>query len=422
MKDSFHARILAISSLLLGIAFLVLGNGLQGTLLGIRAGLEGMADESIGLFMSAYFFGYALGSIVVLKLIRRAGHIRVFAALASLASVISLAHIIFISPWAWVLFRIIYGLCFAGLVLVSESWLNSATEKKYRGRVLSIYGIIILLGMGGSQLLLNLADPQDFALFLLVSILLSLALVPVTLSRVTNPKLPTPARLSLKKLYETSPTGIMGIFCVGLYLGAFYGMGPTFAQQIELDTNGIALFMGLPAAGALLLQWPLGWLSDLINRQVVIIFSFAGTASICLLLATGADQTRWLLYALAFLFGGLAFPAYSLCIAYTNDYLLDEDILPASSGLILVYGAGASCGPFMASLLMGQMGPEGLFWVIFAVTGLFLMFEIFRFPVRQPVLPLLKDTLVHLPRTSHIIYHMDKRRSSKSSDNASSSS
>lgn len=421
MEDSFYARILAISSLLLGIAFLVLGNGLQGTLLGVRAGLEGMAEENIGLFMSAYFFGYALGSIVVLKLIRRAGHIRVFAALASLASVISLTHIIFISPWVWVLLRVVYGLCFAGLVLVSESWLNSATEKKYRGRVLSIYGIIILLGMGGSQLLLNLADPQDFVLFLLVSIFLSLALVPVTLSRVTSPKLPASARLGLKKLYETSPTGIMGIFCVGLYLGAFYGMGPTFAQQIELETRGIAFFMGLPAAGALLLQWPLGWLSDLINRQLVIIFSFAGTGSICLLLATGGDQARWFLYALAFLFGGLAFPAYSLCIAHTNDYLLDEDILPASSGLILVYGAGASCGPFLASLFMGQIGPEGLFWVISAIAVLFLMFEIFRFPRRKPVLPLLKETLVHLPRTSHVIYHMDKRRPGKPSDKASSS-
>ena len=413
---SFRAVIMPISSLLLGVTLLVLGNGLQGALLGLRAGLEGMNEESIGLFMSAFFAGYAAGSLLVLKPIRQVGHIRVFAALASLASIISLLHILFISPWLWTLFRVIYGICFAGLILVTESWLNSATDSKLRGRVLAIYGIVILLGMGASPLILNLAKPDSFVPFMVVSILLSLALVPVTLSQVRSPEMEASSRLSLKKLYRTSPTGIAGILCVGLYLGAFYGMAPTFAQQIGFDVREITLFLGLPAAGALFLQWPLGWLSDRINRQFVILLSFAGTACICLLLADINVNSPRHLYLLAFLFGGLAFPAYSLCIALTNDYLLEEDILPAASGLILVYGVGAACGPFLASLAMDRIGPGGLFFSIAGVVFLFLVFEVLHLPRRKPILPILKETLIHLPLTTHIIYRLDKRSSHEQAD------
>lgn len=192
-------------------------------------------------------------------------------------------------------------------------------------------------------------------------------------------------------------------------MGALYGMGPTFTQQVGFDTAGISLFLGLPAVGALVLQWPLGWLSDLVDRQGVIILSAAGAAVTSIFLATSTDNSSIFLYGMAFFFGGLAFPAYSLCIAHINDFLSEESFLAAASGLILVYGVGAAIGPFLASLVMGQTGPEGLFWIIFPIEILYLLFAFYRLPKRAPILHKFKEELVHLPLTSHVIYQMDRR-------------
>lgn len=263
-------RVGPVSALLFGIGLLVLGNGLQGTLLGVRAGLEGFRQETIGLMMSAYFAGYVAGSIWCPRLIDQAGHIRVFAALASIASAATLTHALTIEPTSWTFLRALNGACYAGLGIVTESWLNGHAAPGRRGQLLAIYGVVTMGAWAASQLLLNLADPAGFVLFCLVSVLLSLALVPIALTRAAVPVTADQSRVSLKKLYTISPLGFAGCLLTGLAMSAFWGMGPTFAQQIGLNNIHLSLFMAAPIVGAVVLQWPLGWVSDQIDRRGVI--------------------------------------------------------------------------------------------------------------------------------------------------------
>ena len=249
---------LSLSALLSGVAILVLGNGLQGTLLGVRAGIEGMAAETIGLIMSAYFVGFAVACFVVPPLVERVGHIRTFAALASIASAVALAHAIFVTAGVWILLRIAQGACYAGLIMVIESWLNASTSRRHRGRVLATYSVVLYAAWALSQPMLSVAPPSDFVLFCIVSICLSLALVPITLMGSGGPGFVTASRTGLRRLYQISPLGLVGALAVGAVTGALLGMGPTFAQNNGLSDFGISAFMGLTIGGALALQWPLG--------------------------------------------------------------------------------------------------------------------------------------------------------------------
>jgi MFS family permease len=411
INSELRTVLIQVGALLLSFAALVLGNGLQGTLLGVRAGLEGMSEKSIGIMMSAYFIGYMGGSILAPRFITGVGHIRTFAAFASIASAIALVHIIVISPIVWTILRAIHGASYAGLVLVTESWLNSCTKKRYRGRVLSIYGVVMLTAWAASQPLLNLAPPSGFILFCLISIFLSLSLVPVTLSRVRAPGIVTASRIGPRKLYAISPLGVVGVLVIGACFSAFLGMGPTFAQSIGLNKAGISAFMGITLIGALVLQWPLGYLSDRIDRRWVILGLCSGAAFVGVALVWSIEQPLWFLLVLSFLFGGLCIPAYSICVAEANDRIGEEDLVAAASSMILVYGAGSIAGPFLAGLLMAEVGPGGLFICTAAIEALFVVFAFYRIAQRGTVLKELKEKFVHVPHTSHVILQMDERGS-----------
>ena len=394
-------RVLALGALLLGFAILVLGNGLQNTLLGVRAGREGMAPETVGLFMSAYFVGFAVGSVLVPSLVQRVGHIRTFAALASMASAIALLHAILVTPTAWILFRLAHGACLAGLIMVVESWLNSATEQRYRGRVLATYAVVLYGATALSQPLLNLASPSGFVLFCVVSICLSLALVPITLMRAGGPGYIGAERQGLARLYETSPVAVVGAVMIGFALGAVWGMGPTFAQGIGLEASAIATFLSLITLGALVMQWPLGWISDLVGRRRVMFATclLAGAASLAL--GMGPEPSRMVLYALAFGFGAFSTPMYSLVVAHMNDLVRREELIAAASGLILIYGVGAALGPFAASLAMARLGPGGLFLLVALVHALFAAYIVARIVVSGPVRRALRERFVGVPSTTH---------------------
>lgn len=401
---------LQIGALLLGMALLVLGTGLQGTLIGVRAGLENMGSQTIGMIMSAYFVGYVASSLLVPRLVNEVGHIRTFAALASIASAVSLAFAIIVSPFAWIMLRAIHGACFAGLVIVTESWLNIATERNSRGRVLAIYGIVVYGAWAASQPLLSLSPPSGFVLFCLVSICLSLALVPITLMRAAAPGVVEVGRASMRQLFKISPVAIVGAFAVGLVTSAFFGMAPTFAQRIGMDNGEIATFLGVTLIGALLLQWPLGWLSDHVDRRLVILGAAFGICVSALGLAwnTGGGMTSLLL--LSFSLGAFALPTYSLCLAHANDGVEAAEVVSVSSGLILVFGLGSTMGPFTASLVMGAMGPAGLFLFMAAVAIVLALYDISGLVTIPKIADRRKAPFVAMPQTSHAATRLHKRR------------
>jgi MFS family permease len=389
-------------SLLLGMALLMLGNGLQGTLLGVRANLEGFSTTITGVLMSGYFAGFLIGSTLTPRLVQRVGHVRTFAALASLASTSILIHSVFVEPLTWMLMRLVSGFCYAGLYVVAESWLNEKSTNANRGQLLSIYMVISLGGMGLGQILLNLADPAGAELFILVSVLVSLALLPMLLSRVHVPVNGdgNGSRAGIRDLFKTSPTGVVGMFMTLIAQGAFSGMGAVYAGQVGLSVRQISFFMGAMVLGGVLLQWPIGRLSDRFDRRRVLTAVTLLAAALAALAGTlgAADET--VLYAVVLLYGGMALPMYSLCIAYTNDYLDPDQMVEASGTLVLVAGLGASLGPVSAAIAMDLFGSGGFFWMIAAVHGLLGLFALYRMTVRRA--PPLEDqgTYVAVPRTT----------------------
>ena len=378
----------AISSawaLLLGIALIMLGNGLQSTLLGVRATLEGFGTATTGLVMTAYFVGFVSGSVIVPRLLANVGHVRVFAALASLASGAALVHTVFVTPLSWGLIRIATGFCFAGLYVVAESWINEAATNKTRGQLLSVYMIMVLGGTGSGQLLMNLSDPRSFELFVLVSVLISFALIPITLSVGRAPPFDAPEPIGIRALFRASPLGVAGAFLIGIAHSALYGMGPVFATEIGLDVERIALFIAVALFGGLVLQWPIGWLSDRFDRRrvIVAIAWIAATASI--VAGVGGIDSYAVLIAATALLGGMSMPLYSLCGAHTNDHLTPRQIVAASATLVLVGGIGLTMGPLLAALLMQAVGPQGIFWLLTLMHACIGAYGLFRMMRREPV-------------------------------------
>jgi MFS family permease len=342
---------------------LMLGNGLQNTLLGVRANGENFGSAVTGLVMSGFFAGFLLGSWFSPRVIQRVGHLRLFAAVVSLASIAILVQSIWVYPLVWALMRVLAGYCQATALIVSESWLNVRITNEHRGALLSIYNIITYLGLGGGQLLLNLADPGDTTLFILVSVLLSFAAVPILLSITPQPLQEAPEFLSLRELYRASPLGLIGSSLAGLLQGAVFGMGAVYAQQVGMSLGQISVFMFVLIGGVVLFQWPVGILSDRVDRRRVITGLALVSASVALLGIPASGSIGYLM-VLAPLMGTGPMILYSLFVAHTNDYLRPGQMVAGSSALVLVFGVGASFGPSLTGMLMDLLGPSGWLWVL----------------------------------------------------------
>ena len=378
----------AISSawaLLLGIALIMLGNGLQNTLLGVRATLEGFGTGITGLVMTAYFAGFVAGSVIVPRLLANVGHVRVFAAVASLASGTALLHTVFVSPVSWGLIRIVTGFCFAGLYVVAESWINDAATNKTRGQLLSVYMIMVLGGMGCGQLLMNLSDPRGFELFVLVSVLISFALIPITLSVGRAPVFEAPEWIGTRALFRASPLGVAGAFLIGIAHSALFSMGPVYATRIGLAVDRLSFFIAAALFGGLILQWPIGWLSDRFDRRKVIVAVAWIAAGAAFGAGVGGVDSYVLLIGTTALLGGMSLPLYSLCGAHTNDHLTPRQIVAASATLVLIGGLGLTVGPLLAAVLMGLTGPAGLFWLLAVAHGCIGGYGLYRMVRRDPV-------------------------------------
>jgi MFS family permease len=372
--------------LLLGIALMMLGNGLQGTLLGVRASLEGFEPAVTGLVMSGYYVGLLLGSLATPGQVARVGHVRVFAALLSLGSTGILFHALLVEPVAWFAARALTGYCFAGAFIVAESWLNGSATNENRGALLSTYMVVQLGGLALGQFLLNLADPRGFSLFMLVSVLVSVAAVPMLLTASPAPAVRPRQSVGFRELYRLSPLGVVGVVGVGFSNSALYAMGPVFAEAEGLSVALISAFMAAVIGGGVALQWPIGMLSDLFDRRRVI----AATTLLAALVAASslvmAGPPAWWLFAQFFLVGGLVLPMYALCAAHTNDFLSREQMVGASSALLLAYCLGAVLGPTLAASFMQALGPAGYPLFLAAVHGGIGAFALWRM-TRRPVVP-----------------------------------
>jgi len=368
-------------ALFLGIALMMLGNGLQGSLLGIRASLEGFPTTVTGILMSGYYAGFLVGSLLTPKLVARVGHVRVFAALASLASSAILVHVLWIDPASWTVIRLVTGFCYAGLYVVVESWLNDQASNETRGQLLSAYMVVVLGGAAGGQMLLNLADPSGSKLFILVSILISLSLIPLLLSTGRTPPFETPTPVGIRQLYRVSPTGVLGYFGTVMANGAYFGMGAVYGREIGLSIRDISVFMSLILLGGMFLQWPIGRLSDALDRRRVLTVVTLLAALFALLAGLSAERSLPGLLVMTALFGGTSLPLYSLCIAHTNDHLTRDQMVQASGTLVLIGGVGAVFGPISTALAMQSFGAAGFFWwlaTIHAAIGLFALYRMTR--------------------------------------------
>ncbi|MAL79561.1 MAG: MFS transporter [Sneathiella sp.] len=371
-------------ALLLGLGFLMLGNGLQGSLVGIRASLEGFPTAVTGLVMSGYYAGFLVGSLITPKILANVGHVRVFAALASLASSAALLYAVFVDPFVWGVMRLLTGFSFAGLYIVCESWLNDAATNETRGQLLSVYMIIMMGGMAVGQLFLNMADPAGYTLFIFISVLVSIALIPMALTASSAPNFQSSTRLKLKELYNISPLGVIGMFAQGITGGAFYGMAAVYGGNIGLSVAQISIFISVMILGGVLLQWPIGRLSDRFDRRMVLMITTMLSGFAALLALYGGETQNFVLFlAAAALFGGFSVPLYSLCIAHTNDHLDSSKMVAASSGLIMMNGVGAIFGPIIVGPMMGILGSAFFFgWIAFGhiAIGLFAIYRMSRAP------------------------------------------
>jgi MFS family permease len=383
-----------------------------GTLLPLRMGMADFPPFVVGMVMSAYFVGTVFGVFLGGRLIANVGHIRTFAALASILSATAIAHPFLVAPLPWGILRLVYGFCLAGILMCTESWLNERATNEIRGRVLSLYMTTVYLGQGGGQFLLFLDDKQQFTLFIVASILFSLALVPIAVTRVREPAPIEPVRLRLKELYGLSPLGLSGAFASGIMLGGFYGLAPYFAQQTGLGFEGAAKFMAAAIVGGLALQWPMGRLSDRFDRRTV----FGGVAlAVCVTsfaffaLPEGGQAP---LFVLAAIFGGALFTLYPLCVAHTNDHIGPGDLVRASGGLIVTYGIGAAIGPVAAAGLIGFVGPFGLFVFIGAVALAIASYTFWRMGQRSAPPAEQQGPFQPVPRTTPVASHLDPRAES----------
>ena len=424
-----------LTALLVAVAILFFGNGLQGVLLPVRATLEAFATTSIGLIAAAYSVGFMAGCLSMPYVVRRVGHIRTFAVCAAVAAAVVLVMALAVHPAVWIPLRAFSGICFAGLFMVIESWLNERATSVNRGQILATYMVINLSAVTAGQMVLPLGAPDGFSLFAVTAIAITLALVPVGLTTSDAPQPLRQVRLRLGRLYAMSPVGVVGGFFVGLANGAFGGLGAVFATQIGMSVTGVALFMSAALVGGALAQVPIGRLSDRTDRRKVIV-------GVCVLAALAggllallgdarqggllleapvrlADLSPVILVAVATLFGAAIYPQYSLCVAHTNDFVGREEFVEASSGLLLTWAIGASIGPVLAAFAMDGLGVGALFLYTALVHAGFALFTIYRISRRAPVPTAERDRYVaggRPSRTTPVAVDLDPRAPAPTDD------
>lgn len=377
------ASLAPVSALLLGVALLQLGNGLQGTLLPVRAQIEAFGQIELGALGSAYFLGFLIGCYFGPWLVRSSGHIRTFTAMVALASALVLTHPLVVDPAFWLIIRAATGVCFAVLYMVIESWLNERATNTTRGLAFAVYAVVSFGMLGVGQLLLSVDTPEGYPLFLVASILVSVAAVPVALTRAVQPQPIEYIHIRLGHLYRRSPVGLVGAFIVGAVSGSVWSLAPIFFSGGGASTQDIALSMTVLVVLGAVGQWPLGLISDRMDRRLVI--AATGLLALGLGVALGAlgPDTDGVALAVTGAFGFFSFPLYMLCVAHMNDSIEHDGFVEAASGLLLIWAAGAVVGPLIASTAIKQFGSGGLFFTTALLHTFLVGFVIYRISRRE---------------------------------------
>jgi MFS family permease len=400
-----------VTALLLSIAILLMGNGLNGVLLPLRAVGDHFTRLDIGLMGSSYYAGLMIGCLIGPAIIARVGHIRAFIAFTAVVTVTPLCHAMFSAPGAWWALRALNGLCFAGLFLSIESWLNAVSTVETRGRIFSAYTAINLTVITLGMQLVNLGQPMSFELFSLTAILYSLAAVPIALTRSVAPSPPPRSRLHLAWVFMVSPAAMLGSFLAGLANSCFWTLSPLYGKSIGLTDREIAVFMTVVVLSGAASQWPVGRLSDSLGRRHVsaVIATLAAVAALALTFGAGGERGYPVLLAFAALYGATAFPAYALCVALANDLVHRKRAVEVSSGLLMTFSIGAVLGPLVASLLMAELGNRALF-VHTAVAEALIVIVMQLQIARRPTLPEEHtEQYVVVPRTTQAVFELDPR-------------
>ncbi len=379
-------------ALFLGMGLIMLAHGYQGSLLGVRAVQEEFSLVSTGFMLSGYYVGYFIGAKTIPTFILGVGHIRVFAAFASIASIVILMHSIFIHPFTWFILRVVTGISMVSIYTIAESWLNDRSSNKNRGSVLSIYMIVLYGSMAVGMFFLNFSKPQNFQPFILVSLFMSLALIPILLTKRKAPTFKKISGMSLKELYETSPLGMIGSLFYGTAQSALFSLLAVYAASMNFTIFEISVVTFLLAISGAIAQFPIGKLSDMFDRRLVIIYTTFGSAffALCAIIASRqmylpgdlATSKTWF-YIFLILFSFCSLPMFAIIFAHTNDFIPKEKFVAAGAGLQFAFGLGAISGPFICSIFMNVIGPNGYFIFLIIFHGIIGIFAIYRMKIRK---------------------------------------
>ena len=385
----------SVSLLILSIALMMAGYGMFSTFISLRMELEGFSKQAIGFQTSAFYFGLVIGSLVCSKLINSVGHIRAFAVFCGVSATAILLFPFFKFISVWIILRSVLGFCVAGMYMVVESWLNSSTSKHNRGAVLSVYMMAVNFAVASGQLMLNLGELTGPEFFMIGAAFYAMALIPVSLTKSTHPAPVEASNFKLSKLFKISPVAMSGCIANGLVIGAILGLAPVFIKSLNYGVSTITVFMSLYMISGLIFQFPIGKLSDIYDRRIVIlaVSVVLGLSAVPLILIEAPG--KYLLYMTAILLGETTQTLYPLCISYTNDYLNPEELVKASGGLVLAYGVGAAIGPTIAAFMMEYIAANGLFYFIAGVVSIYIAIILVRIPQRAT--PEEKETFIPMP-------------------------
>lgn len=398
---------------ILSLIILTLGNGLFTTYTSLRMEIEGQSPIIIGYISAAFFAGIVIGSIRAHKLIERIGHIRTFAALASSVAAFTMLQGVFFNPWTWGVIRFLTGICTAGLFITIESWLLAKSSVNTKGKILSLYMISFYAAQSIGQFLINLSSLQSIIPFACGVVLAAFSVVPITLTKVPSPSIEEPSYLNIRKMIKISPLGILGTLVSGLILGTIYGINPIFGKYLNMDTYQLSLFMGITIFGGLVLQWPIGQISDHIDRRKVLMVISIMIAFLSLLVALLDNYSFLTLLIIIGLFGGFAFTIFPLSVSHASDKLEPKDYVAAIGCLTLIYGIGAVIGPIISSYCMSYLGNNGVFYFYIIVSLLLGLCSFIRILKVNPIPEKEKVQFISLPRPSSLTGELDPRTEEK---------
>ena len=391
------SQLVAVASLLLGSAFLLIAGGLHGLLLPVVGSLEGFNVTELGLLGTSWAAGFIGGCLLIPQIVRRVGHVRSYGALASVSAVTILLNVLIISPTAWISLRALSGFCFAGAAMIVESWLNERASRENRGTIFSVYQMVNFAASTAGQLFLVISPPSDFFFFAIGAIFYCLAILPTALSTAKSPQPLKTASLDIPRLYALSPVGAVVCFLIGLVNGAFGTLGPVYAQKIGLQVRDIAFLMAGALLGGSLIQFPLGRLSDRMDRRRVLLACAIGAAVIGIIMAVIHPRAPAAVTILTILFGAMIYPMYALTVAHANDFAAPDEFVKVAGGLLLLYGIGTMLGPLAAAYGMETLAPEGLFAFTAAVHIVIIAYVVFRMTRRTTASSVLRGSFQGLP-------------------------